>query len=67
MYDTNLNYAQLKGHLDALLAQGLLARNVNKYVMTKKGFRFLDLFVQLNDLLDEFPLQHTLSGLHVYA
>ena len=54
MYNTNLNYAQLKNHMDTLISQGLLAKYVNKYVTTEKGYRFLELFAQLNDLLDEF-------------
>jgi len=52
MYNTNLNYVQLKGHLDALLAQGLLIAEQNKFLTTEKGFRFLELFVELNDLLE---------------
>jgi predicted transcriptional regulator len=54
MYNTNLNYSQLKSHMDNLTSQGLLAKNLNKYLTTEKGYRFLDLFAQLNDLLDEF-------------
>ncbi len=54
MYNTNLNYAQLKSHIDTLTAQGLLAKKLNKYITTEKGYRFLELFAQLNDLLDEF-------------
>jgi predicted transcriptional regulator len=54
MYNTNLNYSQLKSHMDTLTSQGLLAKNINKYLTTEKGYRFLELFAQLNDLLDEF-------------
>lgn len=54
MYNTNLNYAQLKNHMDSLTAQGLLAKKANKYITTEKGYRFLELFAQLNDLLDSF-------------
>ena len=54
MYNTNLNYSQLKNHMDTLTAQGLLAKNLNKYMTTEKGYRFLELFAQINDLLDEF-------------
>ena len=54
MYNTNLNYSQLKNHMDSLTAQGLLAKKLNKYATTEKGYRFLELFAQLNDLLDEF-------------
>lgn len=54
MYNTNLNYSQLKNHMDTLTSQGLLARNINKYSTTEKGNHFLKLFAQLNDTLDEF-------------
>jgi predicted transcriptional regulator len=40
--------------MDTLTAQGLLAKNVNKYLTTEKGYHFLELFAQINDLLDEF-------------
>ncbi len=39
--------------MDTLLAQGLLTRVANKFSTSKKGFRFLELFLQLNDLLEE--------------
>ena len=54
MYNANLNYSQLKNHLDDLTTQGLLAKNINKYYTTEKGHHFLELFAQLNDLLDDF-------------
>ena len=54
MYNTNLNYSQLKNQIDTLTSQGLLAKSVNKYVTTERGYRFLELFAQLNDLLEEF-------------
>jgi hypothetical protein len=57
MYNANLNYSQLKNHMDTLTSQGLLAK-INKYLTTEKGYRFLELFAQLNDLLDEFTLEH---------
>jgi len=53
MYNTNLNYAQLKSHTDGLTAQGLLIKKLNKYATSEKGYHFLELFAQLNDLLDE--------------
>jgi len=52
MYNTNLNYAQLKNHMETLTGQGLLAKQANKYMTTQKGYHFLELFAQLNDLLD---------------
>ena len=52
MYNTNLNYSQLKNQIDTLTSQGLLAKSVNKYVITERGYRFLELFAQLNDLLE---------------
>jgi predicted transcriptional regulator len=52
MHKVNLNYAQLKKHLVALTFQGLLTTNKNKFATTQKGYRFLELFAQLNDILD---------------
>ena len=54
MYNANLNYSQLKNQIDALISQGLLEKKLNKYVTTESGYHFLELFAQLNDLLDEF-------------
>ncbi len=54
MYNANLNYSQLKRHMDALTAQGLLVKKSTKFMTTEKGYRFLELFAQLNDLLDDF-------------
>lgn len=52
MYKANLNYVQLKKYLKLLTAQGLLVVDSNKYVTTQKGYRFLKLLAQLNDMLD---------------
>jgi predicted transcriptional regulator len=54
MYNANLNYSQLKGQIKTLTSQGLLQKKVNRYITTEKGYRFLELFAQLNDLLNEF-------------
>ena len=54
MYNTNLNYSMLKNQMDTLTSQGLLAKSVNKYYTTEKGYRFLELLAQINDLLEEF-------------
>lgn len=51
MYKANLNYRQLTKHLRDLTSQGLLTVSKNKYVTTQKGYRFLELFVELNDIL----------------
>jgi len=51
MYKVNLNYTQLKKYLSSLTAQGLLVTENNKYSTTKKGYRFLNLFAQLNRIL----------------
>ena len=51
MHKTNLNYAQLKKHLTFLTSSCLLVADRNKYVTTQKGYRFLDLFVQLKKIL----------------
>jgi predicted transcriptional regulator len=54
MYNTNLNYSQLKMHIDTLISQGLLTKKFNKYVTSEKGYQFLDLFARLTDLLVKF-------------
>jgi predicted transcriptional regulator len=53
MYNTNLNYSQLKSHMHTLTTQGMLVKSQNKDNTTEKGYRFIELFTQLNDLLDE--------------
>ena len=53
MYNANLNYVQLKSQISALTSQGLLEKKLNKYTTTKKGHHFLELFAQLNDLMNE--------------
>ena len=52
MYKVNLNYVQLKKHLTALTSQSLLSTNKNKYSTTQKGYRFLELFIQLKAMLN---------------
>lgn len=52
MYNTNLNYAQLKRHMNVLTTQKLLAKKTNLYSTTDRGHEFLDLFTRLNSLVD---------------
>jgi predicted transcriptional regulator len=52
MHKVNLNYAQLKRYLQSLTANGLLTIDKNRYATTQKGHRFLELFVQLNNMFD---------------
>jgi predicted transcriptional regulator len=52
MYNTNLNYAQLKRHMNVLTTQKLLDKKTNLYLTTEKGQEFLDLFFRLNSLVD---------------
>src|SRR3989304_9556490 len=47
MYNTNLNYAQLESHLSYLTSLGLLLRQEGRYLTTGKGYRFLELFAEL--------------------
>jgi predicted transcriptional regulator len=51
MYRTNLNYAQLQSHLKLLTSQGLLSMETEKYVTTEKGFHYIELFLELHDIL----------------
>ena len=52
MYKTNLNYVQLQNQLKFLTAQGMLSYDMGKYATTEKGYRFLELFVGLYDILN---------------
>ena len=52
MYNTNLNYTQLKRHMGVLTTQKLLIKKTNKYCTTEKGHEFLNLFIRLNNLID---------------
>ena len=56
MYGTNLNYAQLQNHLKLLTSQGLLSMEMEKYVTTEKGFRFIELFLELHGILRDEAL-----------
>ena len=56
MYRTNLNYAQLQSHLKLLTSQGLLSMETEKYVTTEKGFRYIELFLELHDILRDEAL-----------
>jgi len=51
MYNTNLNYAQLQIHLSYLTSLGMLMREQGRYFTTDKGYRFLELFAELQDIL----------------
>jgi predicted transcriptional regulator len=53
MYNTNLNYSQLESHLRFLISLGLLMRQESRYLTTAKGYRFLELFAELQGILRE--------------
>jgi len=53
MYKTNLNYSQLQSNLLFLTSRGLLDRETDKYVTTEKGYRFLELFTEMQFLLND--------------
>lgn len=56
MYKTNLNYTQLQRQLEFLTAQGMLSSDAGKYATTEKGYRFLELFVGICDILNDEKL-----------
>ena len=51
MYNLNLNYTQLQNHLSYLTCKGLLQREERMYVTTEKGYRFLELFAEMQNIL----------------
>ena len=42
----------MKRHLKDLMLKGLVTQSDGKYVTTEKGYRFLELFAQLNNMLN---------------
>jgi len=50
IYHINQNYEQLKSHLRSLTAQGFPSIKKGKYLTTQRGYRFLTLFSQLQDM-----------------
>lgn len=58
MYNTNLNYAQLESHLSYLTSLGMLLRQEGRYLTTAKGYRFLELFAELQDILRDENTQN---------
>jgi predicted transcriptional regulator len=52
MCNVNLNHTQLKKYLKFLMSQRLLMVNRNKFVTTRKGHCFIELFVQLSKMLE---------------
>jgi predicted transcriptional regulator len=54
MYNANLNYSQLKKMMTPLTRQGFLDKRNDKYIITKKGYQFLEVYAQIQDLLEDF-------------
>jgi predicted transcriptional regulator len=52
MHNINPNYALFKKHLRSLNSQDLIPTKKSKYTTTQKGHLFLELFPQLNYLLN---------------
>jgi len=53
MHANNLNYTKLLSKLEILTSRGLLMLEGKKYTTTAKGFAFLELFTQLQEMLEE--------------
>lgn len=53
MYKANLNYTQLQTNLSFLTSLGMLMHKEERYVTTEKGHRFLELFTELQGILEE--------------
>ena len=51
MSDIGLSYVSAKKYLGLLLDFGLVEKNSRKYVTSLKGERFLEVYVELNNLL----------------
>ena len=53
MYKTNMNYSQLQSNLIFLSLRGLLDCEMDKYVTAEKGYRFLELFTEMQSILND--------------
>lgn len=51
LYQTKLNYSKLQYYLIFLLGNEMLAFGMGEYIITKKGYEFLELYSQINNLL----------------
>lgn len=51
MYGANLNYAQLQIMLKHLTSTGLLEFSSRIYITTEKGLHFLELFIEMNEVM----------------
>ena len=52
MYETNLSYQQARTYLTILMSLNLLSRNSDEYKTTEKGYRFLEAYTQLENILE---------------
>ncbi len=50
-YQTELNYSKLQRYLSFLIANEMLAAGMEDYIITKKGYEFLELYSQINNLM----------------
>ncbi len=53
MYQTNLSYVQLKTYLALLNSQKMIEQDSELFVTTEKGYRFVEAFHRVNDVLAE--------------
>lgn len=51
MYKTNLNYDQLRAYLNFLTSTGLLLCDLDEYLTTEKGQRFMQAFTELKEII----------------
>jgi len=53
MDDSFLSYMQVSAHVRKLMSFGLLVNEpeITRYRITRKGLRFLELFISMNDLI----------------
>jgi predicted transcriptional regulator len=50
-YNTNLNNSQLKRYMLSLNRQNLLEKKYNKYIITEKGFRLIELSNEVMEIM----------------
>ncbi len=56
MYNANITFRQFETYALLLSSQKLLTRNIDRYVTTEKGHKFIKAFDELQSTLGERPL-----------
>jgi predicted transcriptional regulator len=63
MYSANITFSQFQTYSSLLSSQRLLAQDANRYATTEKGYKFVQAFNELQNILEDAPLNAMSVGL----